>query len=131
MDSRPPPSLEEAQARQESALATRWREIQDEARQDQWAFSMEREISSLVDTSLPDAGVVSHRVECRSTRCVLTIDWADNAAAKRFFPRLVHERQPDICEKTGFLVDPNPDGGRPSRSETFYRCHAVTSEGKP
>ena len=108
-----------------AASMGRHREMEDahhrEAVDPVWASAMTERLSLIASKVLPDAGASNVRVDCRTTRCLVDLEFEDYARAIKRSEDFIHAEPPPGCTRAFLLPEPS-DPTLPYRSRIVVEC---------
>lgn len=111
-DDGPMPSFEQEVERERDMIAADWQAFESEAHDPRWASETELELESRIATVQTQVeGLRGHAVECKSHRCMVTLDWDSRGNTERAMGALIHEVVVPSCGRTLYLT-PTPGSMR-------------------
>lgn len=114
------PSEEEARARNRAAIEAARASVRAQPVDVRWAPDAEAKFAD----DLGELGANVAGVECRTSACVATLEWASRADAQRDSLQLVQARYQLPCDRRIFLDAAGPGEG-PYRAEMLIDCESA------
>lgn len=99
-------------------------EFEKEVRDDTWAAAAERDFTddfvNAISSGNSDAELRS--VECRASRCVVSVDWPSLKVARRQHSRLATGPKQRNCIVSSFLIPSSDGSDDPVSQDIVYNC---------
>jgi hypothetical protein len=102
-----PLSFEEEIEHERDKVASDWSAFESEASDPRWAAATEQELETRLDAvAVLVEGLGGRRVECRTHRCMITLDWESRARTEQAMGSLIQQVLIPGCGRSLYLTPP-------------------------